>query len=66
MSPQTSSTGDKWWETGHTHKPQAREGHTTKFKNLDPRAIGQRAARDTYTCYKMYSIIYIQTTISIC
>ena len=22
--------GNKWQETGHTHKPQAHEGHTTK------------------------------------
>ena len=47
-SSRTSSTGDKWWETGHTHKLQASEGHTTNFKTLDPRAVGQRAARDIY------------------
>ena len=22
--------GSKWWEAGHTHKPQAYEGHPTK------------------------------------
>ena len=39
--------GDKWWETGHTHKLQASEGHTTNFKTLDPQAVGQQAAHDT-------------------
>ena len=39
------------WETnggklGTTHKPQACEGHTTKFKKLDPQAIGQWVAHD--------------------
>ena len=34
MSSQASSMGDKWWETGHTCKLQACEGHTTKFWNF--------------------------------
>ena len=33
-------------KTGHTHKPQVHKGHTMKFKNLDPQAIGQWAAHD--------------------
>ena len=31
LSSQVSSMGDKWQETGHTHKLQAHEGHTTEF-----------------------------------
>ena len=48
-SPWTLSVGDLWQETGHTCKPQAHKGHTTKFKNLDPQAIAQWAACDIYT-----------------
>ena len=49
--------GDKWWETGHTRKPQADEGHTTKFKNLDPWAIGQWAACDKYIpIFRVYGV----------
>ena len=51
--------GDKWWETGHTRKPQAREGHTTKFKKLNPRAIGQRAARDIYDQHVINTITVV-------
>ena len=39
--------GDKWWETGHTHKLQASKGHTTNLKTLGPWAVGQQAACDT-------------------
>ena len=56
--------GNKWWETGHTRKPQACEGYTMKFKKLDPRAIGQRAARDIYkpNCLFYTVIIWIHDT----
>ena len=47
MSPQTLSVGNKWWETGHTRKPQACEGHAMKCKKLNTWAIGQWAAHDT-------------------
>ena len=40
--------GNKWWETGHTHKPQAHEGHAMKCKKLNTQDKGQRAAHDIY------------------
>ena len=39
--------GNKWQETRHTRKPQAHEGHATKFRKLNTWAKGQQAACDT-------------------
>ena len=47
-SPQILSAGNKWWETRHTHKPQACEGHAMKCKKLNTQAKGQWTACDIY------------------
>ena len=39
--------GDRWWETGHTRKVQAHEGHTTKCLNFTSPGNEQWAAHDT-------------------
>ena len=39
--------GNKWWEAGYTHKPQAYKGHPMKQKKLITQAKQQRAACDT-------------------
>ena len=64
-SSQTLSVGDKWWETGHTRKPQASKGHTTNFQTLDPQPVGQQAACDTLPHEWLFIVCHIINVLSI-